>query len=124
MNRKKILIVDDEKALRFGLVKCVRAAGFDALEAADGYEALSRIEEHMPDLVILDVMMHGISGLEVCRRLRDDRRTRDIKIIILSAKGQIKEQREGLEAGADYYITKPFDYRELLKTVKQLLETS
>ena len=121
-NNNKILIVDDEKALRLGLVKCVKAEGFEPLEAADGNKALEMVKDHKPGLVILDVMMHGMSGLEVCRLLRKDPQTKNIKIIILSARGQLKEREEGLDAGADYYITKPFNYRELIKQIKQLLE--
>lgn len=120
-DNNKILIVDDEKALRLGLSKCIKAAGFEPLEAANGNEALCLVSEYQPGLIILDVMMRGMSGLEVCRLLRKDPQAAEIKIIILSAKGQIKEREEGLDAGADYYITKPFDYRELIKIIKQLL---
>ncbi|MBT4400426.1 MAG: response regulator [Candidatus Latescibacteria bacterium] len=123
LDNNKILIVDDEKALRFGLSRCIKAAGFETLEAADGNEAMCLVSEHGPGLIILDVMMRGMSGLEVCRLLRKDPQVEEIKIIILSAKGQIKEREEGLDAGADYYITKPFDYRELIKTIKQSLES-
>ena len=81
LERKKILIVDDEKAIRLGLSKCVKASGFDTLEACDGNEALHLAVEHLPGLIILDVMMHGLSGLEVCRQLKKDPCTKDIKII-------------------------------------------
>jgi len=118
---KKILIVDDEKAIRLGLSKCLKASGFETFEAGNGNDALLLAVEHLPGIIILDVMMHGLSGLEVCRRLKQDANTRDIKIIILSAKGQLREREEGIEAGADRYITKPFDYRELIKTINQLL---
>lgn len=119
--KRKILIVDDEWSLRSGLSRCVQAAGFEPLEAADGEEALRMVTEHQPALIILDVMMRGLSGLEVCRMLKNNPRLKPIKIIILSAKGQTKECEEGLEAGADYYITKPFDYRELIKTIGHML---
>jgi len=124
LDSRKILIVDDEKSLRSGLAKCVKIAGFEPLEAADGNEALSMVTKHKPGLIILDVMMRGLSGLEVCRLLRKDSQIRGIKVIMLSAKGQLKEREEGFEAGADYYITKPFDYRELIKIIKQFLEIS
>ena len=124
INHNKILIVDDERALRIGLARCVNAEGFEHIEASDGNEALKLASEHMPGLVILDVMMRGMSGLEVCRKVRQDKEMKEIKVIMLSARGQQKEREEGLEAGADYYITKPFDYRELIKHIKSLLETS
>jgi two-component system phosphate regulon response regulator PhoB len=121
LNPNKILIVDDEKALRMGLAMCLRSAGFEPVEAADGKEALRMVVEHRPALVILDVMMDGVSGLEVCRILRENRATRAIKVLFLSAKGQLKEQDEGMEAGGDYYMTKPFEYRELIKIIRKLL---
>ena len=124
LDRSKVLIVDDEKPLRLGLAKCMKIGGFQPLEAADGNEALRLVVEHRPGVIILDVMMHGLSGLEVCRVLREDPQNGGMKIIILSARGQTKEKEEGLEAGGDYYITKPFDYRELMKIVKHLSETS
>ena len=118
----KILIVDDEEPLRIGLAHCVNNAGFEALTAADGLEALKMIEQHRPSLVFLDVMMQGMSGLEVCRILRKNPETRQLKIVFLSAKGQVKEQEEGLKAGADYYITKPFDYKQLIAIIKQFTQ--
>ena len=121
LNQNKILVVDDEKALRVGLAHCIKNAGFEPVIAADGEEALQLFEEHRPAMVILDVMMNGLSGLEVCRLLRKKTDTVELKIVFLSAKGQLKEQAEGLEAGADYYITKPFSYKELLNIVKELL---
>ena len=121
LDRNKILIVDDEKALRVGLVKIMESIGFEPIDAADGEEALHLVRDHMPALIILDVMMGGMSGLDVCRMLKEDPQTKAIKIIMLSARGQIKEREEGLEAGADSYITKPFDYKELIKTIKELI---
>ena len=121
LDLNKILIVDDEKALRMGLSMCLRNVGLEPVEAADGKEALRMVVEHRPALVILDVMMEGLSGLEICRILRKNPTTRAIKILFLSAKGQLKEQNEGIEAGGDYYMTKPFEYRELIKIIKGLL---
>lgn len=118
----KILIVDDEKALRMGLSVCLRNAGFEPVEAADGKEALRMVVKHRPALLILDVMMEGMSGLEVCRILRKNSETRQIKVLFLSAKGQLKEQDEGMEAGGDYYMTKPFEYRKLIKIIRKLIE--
>ena len=124
LDKNKILIVDDEKAIRLGLAKCVKKAGYEPVEAADGSEALRLVEEHCPGLVVLDVMMRGLSGLEVCRILRQNPRTRPIKVVFLSARGQLKERTEGLEAGGDFYMTKPFEYRELIRVIRELLEVN
>ncbi|HUU27991.1 MAG TPA: response regulator [archaeon] len=122
LNQNKILIVDDEKALRLGLSRCLQNAGFETLVAECGAEALCLMDLHQPALIILDVMMRGLSGLEVCRTLRKKPETSAVKIVFLSAKGQLRDKVEGLEAGGDYYITKPFDYRELITIIKELLE--
>jgi len=119
--RKKILIVDDEAALRRGLSRCLDLAGYFPIEAEDGPTALELVRQQWPALVILDVMMRGMSGIEVCHKLREDEETRKIKILFLSARGQIREQTAGLEAGADYYMTKPFEYRKLLQVIEEIL---
>ena len=121
LEKNRILIVDDERALRRGVVKIVETIGYEPLEAENGEEALRQVERHRPALIILDVMMKGMSGLEVCSRLKEDPETSGIQIIILSARGQTREQEEGLRAGADRYISKPFDYKELIKTIHELL---
>jgi len=121
-NHIKILIVDDEEPLRLVLSECIKSMDLLPIESSSGKEALSLIEQHNLALVILDVMMPDMSGLEVCRKLRKDPKTRTIKIIMLSAKGQLKEQKEGLKAGADRYITKPYDYEEMIKAIEELLK--
>ncbi len=120
-DRNKVLIVEDEAPLRFGLARCIERAGYLPLQAADGPSALEMVSKHLPGLVILDVMMRGMSGIEVCRKLREDPHTSGIKILFLSARGQLREQTEGLEAGGDYYMTKPFEYKELLQVIEDLL---
>jgi len=120
----KILIVEDETPLRLGLARCIERAGYLPLEAADGLTALEMVREHMPALIILDVMMHGMNGIEVCLKLRADELTSGIKIMFLSARGQLREQDEGMEAGGDYYMTKPFEYRELLRVISELLDNA
>lgn len=120
-DRNKILIVEDEAPLRFGLARCIERAGYLALQAADGPSALEMVSKHMPALLILDVMMYGMSGIEVCRNLKKDRLTSGIKILFLSARGQVREQTEGLAAGGDYYMTKPFEYKVLLQVIEDLL---
>jgi DNA-binding response OmpR family regulator len=117
----KILLVDDEKAIRLALTECLKTAGFETLEASEGGKALKIARNQRPALIILDVMMPDVSGLEVCRTLKKDPGTRGIKIIMLSARGQEKEKEEGLQAGADRYITKPFSYEELMREIEELL---
>lgn len=116
----KILLVDDEKAIRLALTECLKTAGFEPLEASEGGEAVRMARKHHPALMILDVMLPDVSGLEVCRTLKKDPGTRGIKIIMLSARGQEKEKEEGLQAGADRYITKPFSYEELMREIEEL----
>ena len=117
----KILIVDDEEAIRTALYDCITNAGLKPIAAQNGEEALRCVEKYHPKLVILDVMMPGMSGLEVCSKLRNDPITKRIKIIMLSARGQVKEKEEGLKAGADRYITKPFDYADLIRVIRELI---
>jgi two-component system phosphate regulon response regulator PhoB len=90
------------------------------VEASNGNEALRLAEEMNPSLIILDVMMPDLSGLDVCRILREKPETKDILIIMLSARGQVKEKEEGLKAGADRYITKPFEDNDLMLTISEL----
>ncbi len=116
-----VLIADDEEPIRVALTECVRSAGFIPITASDGRETLRLARLHRPSVVVLDVMMPEISGLEVCRKLRDDTSTHDIGIIILSARGQEKERREGLRAGADRYIIKPFSYEEVMGAIRELM---
>jgi CheY-like chemotaxis protein/nitrogen-specific signal transduction histidine kinase len=116
-----ILLVDDEKAIRLALTECLKTAGFEPLEASEGGEALRIARKHRPALMILDIMLPDVSGLEVCRTLKKDPGTSGIKIIMLSARGQEKEKEEGLQAGADRYITKPFSYEELMREIEGLL---
>jgi len=121
MKKISILIVDDEISYRLAIADCVQNAGFEPLEAADGNEALRIVKKHTPALIVLDVMMSSLSGLDVCREIRKDPDTRDIKIIMLSARGQEREREAGLKAGADRYMTKPFDYKELIRAIEELL---
>ena len=119
--KHKILIVDDEQAMRFTLQECIDEAGFIPIVASSGEEALRMVAEHEPSLILLDVMMPGMSGIEVCRKLRKNPETSMMKIIMLSARGQNKEKEEGIEAGADHYITKPFKYHDLLECIEGML---
>lgn len=121
---KTILIVDDEADLRKLVDFNLRGAGFDTLQAATGSEALAQAAEHLPDLVILDMMLPDIQGTEVCRHLKMDPGTRDIPVLILSALGEEIDRVVGFELGADDYVVKPFSVRELVLRVKVILKRS
>ncbi len=117
----RILVVDDEPSIVELLAYNLKRAGYDVLEARDGLEALSRARKHEPDLVILDLMLPRLDGLEVCRELR---RERDVPIIMLTARDAEIDRVVGLELGADDYVVKPFSVRELLVRVKNVLRRS
>jgi two-component system response regulator MprA len=114
-----ILVVDDEPAVRRALERALKLDSYDVELAADGREALDLLSEHPPDAVILDVMMPGLDGLEVCRRIRaaGDR----TPILMLTARDAIDDRVQGLDAGADDYLVKPFALRELQARVRALL---
>lgn len=118
-NRAKILIVEDEPNMVVGLRDNFEFEGYEVFTARDGVEGLQLALEASPDLVVLDVMMPRMSGLEVCKRLRAQRAS--IPIIMLTARGQEVDKVVGLELGADDYVTKPFSIRELLARVKAVL---
>jgi DNA-binding response OmpR family regulator len=120
--RQRILVVDDEpeavELLEFNL----RTAGFDVLTATDGGEALKKAHAAVPNLIILDLMLPEIDGLEVCKVLRRDPKTSGLPIIMVTAKAAEIDRILGLELGADDYVTKPFSPRELILRVKKLLQ--
>src|SRR5271168_1721977 len=115
----KILVVEDEPKMVAGLRDNFEFEGYEVITAADGVEGLQRALGEAPDLVVLDVMMPRLSGLEVCKQLRAQRGS--IPIIMLTARGQEVDKVVGLELGADDYVTKPFSIRELLARVKAVL---
>ncbi len=119
--RGRILIVDDEAAIRQMVCLALTEAGYRCLEAADSGEAQTRIHAELPDLILLDWMLPQLSGLDYARRLRRERLTRDIPIIMLTARIEEDDKIRGLEGGADDYITKPFSTRELIARIKALL---
>jgi two-component system alkaline phosphatase synthesis response regulator PhoP len=124
MQKKKILIVEDEKELVKLIAFHMTIAGYEALSAKDGIEALEACQFNKPDLVILDIMLPRIDGWEVCRRLRQDPQTSKIPIIILSALSDINDKLKGFDLGSDDYVTKPFSPRELVVRVKRVLARS
>jgi len=120
----KILIVDDEKDIVDLVAYNLEKEGYETLKALDGEKALQMVRTRIPDLVILDLMLPGIQGLEVCKRIRKVPETAAIPIIMLTAKGEEIDKVLGLEVGADDYITKPFSVKELLARVKAVLRRS
>ena len=121
MTGRKILIVDDESAIRDMLRVALEMAEYDCLEASNAQEAHALIVDEKPDLILLDWMLPGTSGIELARRLKRDEVTSDIPIIMLTAKGEEDNKIQGLEVGADDYITKPFSPRELVARLKAVL---
>ena len=120
----KILIVDDEISIRELIKFNLEKAGFSVLESGDGNEALYLVKSHRPELLILDLMLPGLDGLEVCRNIKSNRDTAGIPIIMLTAKSDEIEKIIGLEMGADDYLTKPFSPRELVARIKAVLRRS
>ncbi len=119
--KEKILIVDDEKDIAKMLDYNLKKEGFRTITAYDGEDALDLANREHPDLVVLDLMLPGMDGLEVCKALKKEDKTSSIPIIILTAKTQEADKIVGLELGADDYVTKPFSPRELIARVKAVL---
>ena len=120
--RKLILIAEDEEHIRRLIRAILSQEGYDFIEARDGKEALEKVSEQMPDLVILDLMMPKIDGVEVCKQLKKNALTRKIPIIMLTAKREMTDRVVGVKVGADDYLTKPFESRELRARVKTFLD--
>jgi len=118
---EKILVVDDEKDLVDLIVYNLEREGFETIRAYDGEEALKVVKAEKPDLVILDLMLPGIQGMDVCAVIRKDQDTGAIPVIMVTAKGDEIDKILGLEIGADDYVTKPFSVRELLARVRTVL---
>jgi two-component system, OmpR family, phosphate regulon response regulator PhoB len=121
VTKPALLLVEDDRALADLLMWHFDREGYDIVRTADGDEALLLAEERVPDLVILDWMIEGVSGIEVCRRLRRRPATAHVPIIMLTARGEETDRIRGLETGADDYVTKPFSPRELLARVGAVL---
>ena len=122
--QKRILIVDDEPAIRDMVAYALRKGDFDPIPAGDAREAQAAIAERVPDLILLDWMLPGTSGLELARRWRREALTRDIPIIMLTARGEENDRVGGLEAGVDDYVVKPFSARELLARIRAVMRRS
>ncbi len=118
---KRILIVDDEPNIVVSLEWLMQREGFETIVAGDGEAALRAMADGAPDLVILDVMLPGMNGFEVCQRIRSDPRFARVRILILSAKGRDAEVAKGLGLGADDYVTKPFSTKDLVARIQRML---
>ena len=118
---KRVLIVEDEASIRDMVAFALRKADMEAVHAADARAALVAISDAPPDLILLDWMLPGMTGLELARRLRGEERTADVPIIMLTARGEELDRINGLEAGVDDYVVKPFSTRELVARIKAVL---
>ncbi|MGP8319389.1 MAG: response regulator transcription factor [Methanosarcinaceae archaeon] len=119
--RQKILIVDDELDALIALKRALEADNYHVVEASNGLNAIEKVKAEKPDIVLLDLMMPEIDGIEVCKRLKSDSKYKHIPIIMLTAKGDINDKIEGIEIGADDYVTKPFNLNELKARIKMVL---
>lgn len=119
----RILIVDDEPNLVLALELLMKKQGYEIETADDGEKAVEAVERFRPDLILLDVMMPKVDGYEVCQRIRANPAHRGVTIVMLTAKGREVEREKGLALGADLYITKPFSTREVVRQVKEILDS-
>ena len=117
-NRGDLLVVDDDPKITSLLRRALGAEGYSVRTANGGGEGLARVRERLPDLVVLDLLMPGVDGMEVCQRLREES---DVPILILTAKDETQDRVRGLDTGADDYLVKPFELEELLARVRALL---
>ncbi|MCL4458376.1 MAG: response regulator [Chloroflexi bacterium] len=118
---KKVLIADDEQPLRLLLRATLSSDAYQILEAEDGKETLALAQKEQPDILLLDVLMPGLDGFEVCERLKKDPATAGITVVMLTAKGQETDKERGKRVGADYYLTKPFSPIQLLQLMNDIL---
>lgn len=120
--RQRVLVVEDEDNIALALDFLLNREGYDHDRVADGLAALPRIRETQPDLVLLDVMLPGVSGYEICEDIRMDPGLSGVKILMMTAKGSSIERRKGMALGADGFIAKPFELKELRTEVRRLLD--
>ena len=121
MAKGKILVVDDEVYIVHILDFSLGMEGYEVVTALDGEQALEKVAQQKPDLIVLDIMMPKLDGYETCKALKANAETRDIPVILLSAKGRNVDQKVGFEVGADDYITKPFSPRKLVERINSIL---
>ena len=121
MTNQKILIVEDSPTTMLQITTILQNKGYELMHAVDGEEALQKAVEQMPHLIVLDIILPKKNGFQVCRQLKTTPNTQAIKILMLTSKTQESDRFWGLKQGADDYMTKPFDARELLKKVDELM---
>ena len=124
MAKGRILVVDDEVYIVHILDFSLGMEGYEVVTALDGEQALEKVAQQKPDLIVLDIMMPKLDGYETCKALKSREETRDIPVILLSAKGRNVDQKTGFEVGADDYITKPFSPRKLVERINAILGQS
>lgn len=122
MEQRKILIVEDEESLLKLESILLTTRGYQVEGVSDGLTALKKIEQERPDLVLLDIMMPGIDGFEVCRRIKENPQTSSIPVVMLTAKKSSADQARGFEVGADAYATKPFKSGRIIEMIEGLLK--
>lgn len=122
--KKRILLTDDEPNIVLMVSKRLQIKGYEVLVARTGEEALEMTRQHKPDLLLLDIMLPGVDGLEVCRILKSEAATKKIPIILFSARAQTWDKDSRRESGADAYVKKPFQPEELFAAIEKLLESS
>lgn len=122
MEIMKILVVDDEKSINSYLQKKLANLGYTVFTAEDGEEALKQAFSHLPDIILLDVNLPKLSGIEVLKTLRADGRTKNIPILMLSASAQVKDIKAGLKAGANRYLCKPISFANILREIRAYAE--
>ncbi|WP_372604172.1 response regulator transcription factor [Actibacterium sp.] len=120
---KKVLLVEDEDNIALALGYLIGKQGYEMHRVGDGDAALTAVADHMPDLIVLDVMLPGRSGYEVCQTIRRDPALNAVRILMMTARGGEVERRKGLALGADAFMTKPFSAKELVAKIDELLTT-
>jgi two-component system phosphate regulon response regulator PhoB len=120
MTKGRILLIEDDRAVAEPLTYSLRQAGYEVLVATDGQDGITQAQLKSPDVILLDIMLPVVDGLDVCRRLRSDALTRDLPIIMLTAKTEESDQLVGFSLGADDYVSKPFSVKILLERIKAL----
>lgn len=121
MDKKKILVVDDDPYILMSLEFLMQKNGFSVMVARNGMEAFELIEQHLPDLILLDIMMPDVDGYSICTTLKSNPQWKHIHVVFLSAKTREVDVKKGLELGASLYISKPFSTRDLMKQIKSIL---
>lgn len=124
MEQRRILIVEDEESLLKLESILLSTRGYKVTGVSDGLAALREIEQNSPDLILLDIMMPGIDGFEVCRRVKENPATQRIPVVMLTAKKSFADQARGVEVGADAYLTKPFKSGKIIEIIEGLLQKS